>query len=343
MIEIQDSLSFDDVLLKPQYSTVRSRNEVDTSRLLLKSDCDFELLLKHPIIPANMKTISGLEMCRQVAYSGGLAILHRFMPVKEQLEIITDLYGSRYKSGRIGVSVGVNDGAREAVAAFHEVGVRAFCIDIAHGDSISCVEMTQWIAKEYPDSFIIAGNVATGTGAVRLWNAGADAVKSSIGGGSLCSTRIETGNGVPTLSALMDIHEARGKSLNSHKYIIADGGIRGAGDCVKSLCFADLVMAGNIFAGCEETPGEVYNIDGIICKEYAGSSTHKANHIEGVSALVLTKGKYAGVLSKLLEGIRSGCSYQGVDSIKELQRNPQFIKITNAGLKESHPHVQVAS
>jgi IMP dehydrogenase len=121
-------------------------------------------------------------------------------------------------------------------------------------------------------------------------------------------------------------------------YIIADGGIKSAGDVVKALCFADMVMVGNVFAGCEETPGKTLVIDKIAYKEYVGSSTHKTNHIEGVAALVPAKGSYHSVLTKMLEGLRSGCSYQGAHSLKELRDNPEFIRITNAGLKESHPH-----
>jgi IMP dehydrogenase len=119
---------------------------------------------------------------------------------------------------------------------------------------------------------------------------------------------------------------------------IADGGIKSAGDIVKALCFADMVMVGNLFAGCEETPGLRKNIGGTSYKEYVGSSTYKTNHIEGVAALVPTKGTYKSVLNKLLEGLRSGCSYQGAHNLEELKDNPAFIRITNAGLKESHPH-----
>jgi IMP dehydrogenase len=126
--------------------------------------------------------------------------------------------------------------------------------------------------------------------------------------------------------------------INKPIYIIADGGIKSAGDMVKALCFADMVMVGNLFAGCEETPGKKMVINGVAYKEYIGSSTHKANHIEGVAAMVPYKGYYRQVLTKLLEGLRSGCSYQGAHNLKELQDNPIFVKITNSGLKESHPH-----
>lgn len=202
--------------------------------------------------------------------------------------------------------------------------------------------------------FIIAGNVATGAGARRLWEAGANVVKVGVGPGSLCTTRIETGNGVPQLTALMDVAKTQKELLelwrtkdnsqypdsktNRQFPIISDGGIKSAGDIVKALCFADMVMVGNLFAGCEETPGQILNINGQTFKEYVGSSTHKTNHIEGVAAIVPAKGSYESILTKLLEGLRSGCSYQGAENLAELRDNPEFIRITNAGLKESHPH-----
>ena len=224
------------------------------------------------------------------------------------------------------------------------------CIDIAHGDSQQCVEMIQWLRNNHSELFIIAGNVATGSGAKRLWRAGANVVKVGVGPGSLCTTRIETGNGVPQLTALMDVAEAQRELMALYKTkdnpelakrqfpFISDGGIKDAGDIVKALCFADMVMIGNMFAGCEEAPGHVINIDGRSYKEYVGSSTHKANHIEGVAAIVPYKGSVDKILLKLTEGLQSGCSYQGAHNLSALKDNPVFIRITGAGLKESHPH-----
>lgn len=339
---MREGLAYDDVLLVPQYSEVESRSKVDIS--VKWGGIHFD----HPIIPANMKTVTGTEMATQVIKSGGLAILHRFMSDKEQLmiaESICNVHGNEH----FAVSVGVKPSDREMVVQFWKAGVRIVCIDIAHGDSKQCIEMCSWIKKTKSDMFVIAGNVASGSGAEKLWRAGADAVKVGVGPGSLCTTRVETGNGVPQLTALMNVSSMRlalsmhaprvgGSLLNKPMYIIADGGIKSAGDVVKALCFADMVMVGNLFAGCVETPGKILVIDGVSYKEYVGSSTHKANHVEGVAALVPTKGTYQSVLTKLLEGLRSGCSYQGCDNLRDLRENPQFVRITNAGLKESHPH-----
>jgi len=340
-MEIREGLCYDDVLLVPQYSEIVSRSDVDISVKLGK------LTFKHPIVPANMQTVTGQEMAIQVARSGGLAILHRFTSPSQQFAIAEDIiddWGSRH----FAVSVGVKSEDSGNLYEFYNVGVRIFCVDIAHGNSAHCVRMIQEI-RQLVDVTIIAGNVATGDGARRLWEAGADIVKVGVGPGSLCTTRIETGNGVPQLTALMDVQKTQQFLLERDRAtrypneqrqypFIADGGIKSVGDVVKALCFADMVMIGNLFAGCQEAPGQTHYINNVPHKEYLGSSTHKTNHVEGVCAWVPCTGNYETVLTKLLEGLRSGMSYQGVNSLSELKDNPTFIRITNAGLKESHPH-----
>lgn len=159
---------------------------------------------------------------------------------------------------------------------------------------------------------------------------------------SLCTTRIETGNGYPQLSALKNIKDHPFHSFDKENLtppmIMSDGGIRSAGDCVKALCFADLVMIGNLFAGTDEAPGEIITVSGQKFKQYVGSSTHKQRHIEGVVGLVPYKGPVKDVVTHLVEGIRSGCSYQGAHNLEDLKKNPEFVVISNAGLIESHPH-----
>jgi IMP dehydrogenase len=329
---IKDGITFDDVLLIPQHSDIDSRADVDIS-VKIK-----DKIFSHPIIPANMQTITGLDMAKAVTKSGGLAIVHRFMELEEQLNIAKNT-----NLEHVAFSVGIKEQYKEHVDRFVELGVRIFCVDIAHGDSVGGINMTEWIRTKYPLTTIISGNVATGSGARRLWKAGADLVKVGIGPGSLCTTRIETGCGVPQLTALIDVDKARQEFEDYCYYdqtigVISDGGIKNAGDIVKALCFSDMVMAGNIFAGCVETPGTVLSIMGKTYKEYKGSSTHKTNHVEGVAAIVPTKGKFENILKKLIEGLRSGCSYQGARHLADLRESPEFVKITNAGLVESHPH-----
>lgn len=722
-MQIKEGLCYDDVLLEPQHSTVKSRSSIDIS---VKWG---SLLFNHPIIPANMKTVTGVDMAKAVITTGGLAILHRFMPIEDQVKAARLLIDTKDDAKYLAMSIGVKDDDKDNVGLFYRAGVRIICIDIAHGDSEQCIEMIHWMRQQYPDIFIIAGNVATGNGAARLWRAGANVVKVGIGPGcfaagtrilmsngfyknieeivpgdyvinkngspvkvldsfttgirkisklktnifyedtyvtpdhkffigdlsstskntlssmgykkildkksktipkkskykwkqisesfndvclmpnkiqfdiqetfdisvnkrdggnyksghtykvdssltpsydmgyiigtflgdgnasctenngshsgsvrwffgknesdiatklidainscinkkatidekhniiqvnlyykpladifnsfgksetkhlpeiflvnnkeylkgiydglidsdgcyhkdgrisvtntsikiielfnvisyiltgifpnnvkreltvgglkkcnidncnqpykseilkngkirltqnyqvvkilgyeeldlevpvyditvdcdthsfiannmivhnSLCTTRIETGNGVPQLTALMDVAKVQADLIEEYKAkepsttrvfpFIADGGIKNAGDIVKALCFADMVMVGNLFAGCDETPGEALMIDGRKYKQYVGSSTHKTNHVEGVAAIVPTKGQMGSVLIKLMEGLKSGMSYQGANNLIELKENPSFIRITGAGLIESHPH-----
>jgi len=346
---IRDGLTFDDVLLVPQHnSKVKSRGaDVDIS---VKWG---NLHFAHPVIPANMKTIIGPEMVFATMASGGLAILHRFIPIEEQLAIAEDAI-DHFDNKHFAASLGVKPEDLVNAKKFMGIGVKIFCIDIAHGDSEQCIDTIKKLNEINPAVIIIAGNVATGAGARRLWEAGANIVKVGVGPGSLCTTRIETGNGVPQLTALIDVAETQQQLIEAYKIkdkelypgsvtarhfpFISDGGIKNAGDIIKALCFADMVMVGNVFAGCEETPGQIMSIDGRTFKEYVGSSTHKTNHIEGVAAIVPTKGRFKDILTKLLEGLRSGCSYQGVTNLQDLKDNPEFIKITHAALKESHPH-----
>jgi IMP dehydrogenase len=343
MLKIRKSLSLDDVLLVPKYSDIKSRSEVDVSVTI----GDFKF--SHPVIPANMKTICGKDMAKAVIDSGGLAILHRFMPLEEQIQTVLDLRDDN-SLNHLAISVGVKEEDKNNLVQFLNVGVKIFCIDIAHGDSLHCIEMIKFIKKSSPHALVIAGNVATADGAERLWKAGAQVVKAGIGGGSLCSTRVETGNGVCTLDTIHQIYERKihiEQEENNesypheeefHLYLIVDGGLKNAGDLVKSLCFADMAMMGNVFSGSTETPGEIMTIDGVMHKSYVGSSTHKGNHVEGVKAIVPIKGSYNEILTGLMEGLKSGCSYQGVRNLYDLKQNPEFIEISSSGIRESHPH-----
>lgn len=342
-LNIKEGLTFDDLLLIPKHSNIKTRKDISVSVELSKG-----LSFKHFLVPANMATVSGAEMALTAFTAGGMAILHRFMPPNDQIKLAKEL-GSLCSSGKaenhIGFSVGVKKEDYNMVDEFASYGAKILCIDIAHGDSEHCVQMTRYISETYPYIFLISGNVATREAAKTLWRAGADAVKIGIGSGSLCSTRIETGNGIPQLTALSEASDMRkiltdNKAVSKPIFIISDGGARNNGDYVKALCFSDMVMTGSLFAGCVETPGKTITINDITYKDYVGSSTYKANHIEGVSALVKCKGTYQEIIDKTLESVRSGCSYQGVNNIKDLQKDPQFISITNSGLAESHPHIK---
>lgn len=339
-MQIKEKLTFSDVLLEPKYSEIKSRSQVDLSVELVKG-----IKVKLPYIPANMSSISGKKMLGFCADNGMIGIMHRFVPMKDQINALWEVDKNRKDIfNLIGVSVGVKAEDKENVNLWVKLGVKIITIDIAHAHSINGIEMTNFIAKKYPDVLLIVGNVATADGAGDLFKAGADVVKIGIGSGSICSTRLETGNGSPQLSAVIEAHERRlalQKELGRKLFLISDGGHSITADVVKSLCFTDLVMLGGMFSGTDETPGELINNGNNFekrLKQYHGSSTHKADRIEGVKGLVLTKGPMSNIVKRLNEGLQSGCSYQNCKNLNQLKENPSFIRITNAGLKETAIH-----
>lgn len=335
---MQEYLTFNDVLLRPRISQIRSRAEVDISVKLCKK---FEF--RHGFIPANMSSVISFDLLKVMYQSGGLCILHRFMPVEEQTQFLNraeETFGSNIFN-YLGVSVGVKEKDRKNLWKFAQMGVRIVCLDIAHAASVQGAEMTEYIATEYPGMLLIAGNVATAEGMEYLFRAGADVVKTGIGSGTICSTRINTSVGVPQLGAVMECHHHRLELQNELKrelYLISDGGHSTPGDCVKSFCFADMVMLGGMFARTHEAAGGVVELKGKKYKKYIGSSTHKDSRVEGVKSLVECSSSAVQLLTKLQEGLQSGCSYQNAFNLKELKEKADFIRITNAGWKESQIH-----
>jgi IMP dehydrogenase len=345
-MNVKPGYTFDDLLLVPKYSTITSRKDVNLSVDLGKG-----IKLNIPFVSANMQSITGAKMATTISQLGGLGLLHRFFNLDDyhkNHEMIQKEFNDIKNNSLVGCSVGIKSEDKILVDTLvNEYGCKIICVDVAHGDHINCNEMVSWIAKKYPEVLIIGGNVANKYGALRLYDSGANVIKAGVGGGSLCTTRIETGNGAPQMTALENVYEAskdpNWQVTGKRKFkIIADGGIRRSGDIVKALCFADTVMIGNLFAGTDETPGKSFGGYGIEggskYKYYAGSSTHKTNHVEGVVAQVVCKGPVTPIIEKLIEGLRSGCSYQGVSNLDELKEDPVFYTITNAGLRESHPH-----
>jgi IMP dehydrogenase len=263
---------------------------------------------------------------------------------------------SKDKHGRllVGAAVGITKDTLERVAALVNVGADAITIDTAHGHSKGVLDMVKIVRKAYPKLNIIAGNIATGAGAKALSDAGVDAVKEGIGPGSICTTRIVTGAGVPQLTA---IYEAKQALKNTKTSIIADGGIRYTGDVVKAIAAgADIVMAGSVFAGTEESPGETIIFEGRKFKSYRGMGSVEAMQDgskdryfqdveedvkklvpEGIVGRVPFKGTMAEVMVQFVGGLRAGMGYCGAKDIKALQQ-AQFVKITPAGVRESHAH-----
>ncbi len=254
----------------------------------------------------------------------------------------------------VGAAVGVTADTLERVAALVAVGVDVIAIDTAHGHSKGVLDEVRRVKTAFPDLQIIAGNIATGAAAKALADAGADAVKVGVGPGSICTTRIIAGIGVPQLTAVMDVVEAlKGTGVP----VIADGGIRYSGDIVKALVAgADVIMAGGLFAGTEESPGDTIFYEGRKVKSYRGMGSIEAMKEgskdryfqdpeeevaklvpEGIVGSVAYKGQVNEVIYQLVGGIRAGMGYCGASSIEDL-KSAQFVRITNAGMRESHPH-----
>lgn len=336
-----NALTFDDVLLVPQFSDIASRKEVDISTTL------FGAKFPVPLCSANMDTVTEVAMANKLFELGGLGFLHRYADHATVLEWIKNIRDS--KSIAI-PSIGIKPEDFNHAMAYADEGVLAINIDIAHGDSQHMIDMVKRLVKEGID--VVAGNVATMDGAGRLVDAGARVIKVGIGPGSLCTTRIVTGHGVPQLSAIEEV--ARLKKCY-HVSIIADGGIRNAGDCVKALAFgADMVMVGSLFAGTKESPGKpVQLVDekGLYywAKEYRGMASKAARDSvtktdssytpEGESTFIKTKGPVQEIVEQLVGGIRSGLSYSGAHSLEEFQKTVQYVTITGNGMAESKPHL----
>lgn len=337
LMNIAEGLTFDDVLLIPRYSEIASRSEVSLA-VNLREGFRFEL----PFVPSNMKTISELDMVKLMYKNKSLGIFHRFASIDTQLYWLDQVkeWGEDVLS-YVGFSVGVKDEDFTNVRRLVDSGAKIIVLDIAHGNSRNGIKMTEYISTEFPEVLLIAGNVAEADGANRLWRAGADVVKVGIGGGSICTTRINAANGVPSFTSISNCYDAKLKlqtELGRSIYLMYDGGLHSPGCLGKALCFADLCMVGNLFSATDEAPGEMLEINEVKYKSYVGSSTHRGAHTEGVEGLKKYKGSAAQVIKELSEGIKSCCSYQGVNNLYDLKIEPRFVKITNAGIRESKAH-----
>jgi IMP dehydrogenase len=341
-------LTFDDVLLVPQYSEINSRETIDLSQDFLGFKLDI------PILSANMDLVTGAKMAIAMRKSGGLGILHRFYDTEDrEYEDFKELFYN--KTFPIAISVGIRDFKDSLekiswIGGWHSLEKRAdtpfiVCIDVAHGHHKRVRELIVKVKEKFPFVKIIAGNVSTWDGYLYLANAGVDAVKVGIGGGSACTTRIVTGFGYPQFSAIMDIADKRLQQDRDYPAIISDGGHSSSGDIVKSLAAgADVVMLGNLLAGTEETPGEVLeSVNGRRFRRYRGQSIFGANGEryvkEGVSGFVEEKGPVTNVLKYLVGGIRSGLSYAGATNLKELRENAEFIQVSAHTVHESNPRL----
>ncbi len=361
-------LTFDDVLLIPAESHVLP-NEVKLDTKLAPN-----LQLHIPLISAGMDTVTEGNMAIAMAENGGLGVIHKNLSIEAQVDEVKKAKGKTVdpnlphpavdNQGRLlaTAAVGVTSDTFERAESLLEAGADAIVIDTAHGHSAGVLRKIKEIREHFPNATLIAGNVATGEGTAALFDAGVDVVKVGIGPGSICTTRIVAGVGVPQITA---IYDAASVAQKYGKKIIADGGIKYSGDVVKALAAGgNAVMLGSMFSGTTEAPGTIFTNEGKQFKSYRGMGSvgamsqqhgssdryfqggvNEANKLvpEGVEALVPYKGDVSNIIYQIDGGLRAGMGYVGASTIEELIENSQFVQITNAGLRESHPHdVQMA-
>jgi IMP dehydrogenase len=334
-----DAITYDDVLLIPSYNHWESRRVVD----IAITDKSGKLQLDLPVMTANMDSVTAAAMANFIAAKGGIGVLHRFVTIEENVRMF------KACDSRTFVSVGCAEQDLERAAALRDAGADLFCIDVAHAHARyvgkTLKKLRDMLGRE---SCIMAGNVATYAGADYLASLSADIVKVGIGGGSVCTTRIKTGFGVPNLTAIKNCARV-------DRSVVADGGIRTPGDIVKALAFgADFVMIGSMLAGTRPTPGAVVvrrDAQGneVKVKLYRGMASSEAQDnfhggmtewktAEGISLDVAYREDEDQILADITGGLRSGLTYGGAATIRELQRKLDFIRITPAGRVESQAH-----
>ena len=346
MDTIKEALTFDDVLLIPKYSDVIPLN----TNIFLQLTKNISL--KVPFMSSAMDTVTESKMAIAIAKEGGMGIIHRNLNIKDQSNEVKKV---KDKKLLVGAAIGTNQEDLDRARSLTLNGVDLVVIDTAHGHSEKVLRTLSKIKKIIKKVPICVGNIATGEAAKKLYNSGADIIKVGIGPGSICTTRMVAGIGVPQISAIMEVKKALNKK---NVKIISDGGIKFSGDIAKALAAgADAIMMGSIFAGTDESPGKKFKSKGKIYKEYRGMgsigamSSGSANRYfqknfkdkskfvpEGVEGRVEYKGKVSKIIYQLQGGLRSSMGYIGAKNLKEINKKGKFVKITKAGFYESMVH-----
>ena len=347
MDPIKEALTFDDVTLVPKYSDVLP-SDVDTSIKLTDN-----IKLKVPLLSSAMDTVTESKMCIAIAKAGGIGIIHRNLDIKKQIYEIRKV---KKKNFLVGAAVGAGTNEFERAKNVLNENIDLIVVDTAHGHTKKVADIIKKIKKIKPKkTALCAGNIATPEAAKFLIKLGVDIIKIGIGPGSICTTRLVAGIGVPQLSAILNVRNGLGKKNVS---IIADGGIKFSGDIAKALSAgADAVMIGSLFAGTDEAPGKIIKKDGKLLKSFRGIGSIGAMNKgsgdryfqkkqrdsskyvpEGVEGLIKYKGSVSKIVYKLVGGLRSSMGYLGCKQIKSLKNKPKFVKITKAGFYESMVH-----
>ena len=347
MDPIKEALTFDDVLLIPKYSEILP-SEVTTNTSLSKN-----LNLKIPIISSAMDTVTESKMAIAIAKAGGIGVIHRNLDIKSQISEINKV---KSKKLLVGAAVGAGSLEYKRAEAILKVNVDLIVVDTAHGHTKKVGEIIRKIKKlKSNKTTLCAGNIATTEAAKFLIKLGAEVIKVGIGPGSICTTRLVAGIGVPQLSAILAVRKGVGRKKVS---IIADGGIKFSGDISKALAAgADAVMIGSLFAGTNESPGKIIKKNGKLFKNFRGMGSIGAMNKgsadryfqtkqkdtskyvpEGVAGLVKYKGSVEKIIYRLIGGLKSSMGYLGKKKIINLRNKPKFVKITKAGFYESMVH-----
>jgi len=341
---MKKALCFNDVLIAPKHWNGGSRSEVSLATNVAGINLDI------PLISANMASVTETAMCIAIGKKGGLGILHRMCSIDEQVQMVLD---AKRAGVKIGGCIGIDENAISNAGKLIEAGCDLICIDVAFFAQDRAHEVAAQFRKLFDYFPLIVGNIATGVHVFQfedfLSRKGIEpknlAHKVGIGGSGVCSTRTQSGNGLPTFHSLMDISEFY---FSKSKSIIADGGHATPGDCVKSLAMgAKTVMVGSLLAGTSATPGDIIVKDGKKHKEYFGNASSRAkiqaglkNHnIEGIATIIPYKGATEDVIDNIVQGMKSGCTYSGAKNLKELREKAEFVEITTSGYKESTPYL----
>ena len=347
MVPIKEALTFDDVTLTPKYSAILP-SEVDTSIKLTNN-----LKLKIPILASAMDTVTESKMAIAIAKAGGIGVIHRNLDIKKQ---ILEIKKVKKQKLLVGAAVGAGPKELQRAEKILKEGVNLIVVDTAHGHTKKVSEIVKFIKKTKNKKIALcAGNIATPEAAKFLLKLGVDIIKVGIGPGSICTTRLVAGIGVPQLSAILTVRKG---IKNKNVKIIADGGIKYSGDLAKAFAAgADAVMIGSLFAGTDEAPGKIIKKNGKFFKKFRGMGSigamnkgsadryfqSKQKNIskyvpEGVEGFAKYKGDVGSIIYKLIGGLKSSMGYLGSQQIKYLRNKPKFVKITKAGFYESMVH-----
>ena len=347
MVPIKEALTFDDVTLAPNYSEILP-SETDTAVSLTNN-----LKLKIPLLSSAMDTVTEGKMAIAIAKAGGIGVIHRNLDTKTQ---ITEIRKVKKHFLKVGAAIGASDQEFNRAKEIIREGVDLIVVDTAHGHTRKVGEIIKYIKKFKNNKIALcAGNIATPDAAKFLIKLGVDIIKVGIGPGSICTTRLVAGIGVPQLSAILSV---RNGVKNKKIKIISDGGIKYSGDLAKAFAAgADAVMIGSLFAGTDETPGKLIKKNGKIFKSFRGMGSvgamnkgsadryfqNKQKDIskyvpEGVEGFVKYKGNVGSIIYKLVGGLKSSMGYLGSKNIVGLRNKPHFVKITKAGFYESMVH-----